>query len=90
VRYLQTRRLLLAKSLLTDTDLSVLGVAMAAGFGSARRFNETFQKRYKLAPTALRKRAAAGKKQSDGIVLALAAAWRPWRGYATVNLWNSL
>lgn len=38
VQYLQTCRLLLAKNLLTDTDLSVLEVAMAAGFGSLRRF----------------------------------------------------
>ena len=37
VQYLQTCRLLLAKNLLTDTDLSVLEVAMAAGFGSLRR-----------------------------------------------------
>ena len=23
-------------------------------------------------------------------ILALAEGWRPWRGYAAVNLWNSL
>lgn len=44
VQYLQTCRLLLAKNLLTDTDLSVLEVAMAAGFGSLRRFNDLFKK----------------------------------------------
>ena len=32
----------MAKNLLTDTDLSVIEVAMAAGFGSLRRFNELF------------------------------------------------
>ena len=42
VQYLQTCRLLLAKNLLTDTDLSVIEVAMAAGFGSLRRFNDLF------------------------------------------------
>ena len=31
-QYLQTCHLLLAKNLLTDTGLSALGVAMAAGF----------------------------------------------------------
>ena len=43
MEYLQTCRLLLAKSLLTDTGLPVLEVAMAAGFGSLRRFNDLFQ-----------------------------------------------
>jgi len=42
VQYLQTCRLLLAKNLLTDTGLSVIEVAMAAGFGSLRRFNDLF------------------------------------------------
>lgn len=56
VQYLQTCRLLLAKGLLTDTDLPVVDVAMAAGFGSLRRFNTVFQDRYRLSPTALRKR----------------------------------
>ncbi len=42
VRYLQTCRLLLAKNLLTDTGLSVLDVAMTAGFGSLRRFQRPF------------------------------------------------
>ena len=23
-------------------------------------------------------------------ILALGECWRPWRGYATINLWNSL
>lgn len=40
VQYLQTCRLLSAKNLLTDTNLSVLNVAMVAGFGSLRRFND--------------------------------------------------
>jgi AraC family transcriptional regulator of adaptative response / DNA-3-methyladenine glycosylase II len=51
---------LLAKSLLTDTDLSIADVAMAAGFGSIRRFNDLFHTQYRLSPTALRKHAAAG------------------------------
>lgn len=40
IQYLQTCRLLIAKNLLTDTDLSVIDVAMASGFGSLRRFND--------------------------------------------------
>jgi AraC family transcriptional regulator of adaptative response / DNA-3-methyladenine glycosylase II len=54
VAYAQTQRLLLAKRLLTDSDLPATEVALAAGFGSLRRFQALFQSRYGLAPTALR------------------------------------
>src|SRR5690606_22811287 len=37
LQYLQTRRLLAAKQLLTDTDLPVTQVALASGFASVRR-----------------------------------------------------
>ena len=75
VQYLQTCRLLLAKSLLTDTDLSVLEVAMAAGFGSLRRFNDVFKERYRLAPAALRRQEAGKQRSGDRITLAL--GYRP-------------
>ena len=75
IRYLQTCRLLLAKSLLTDTNLSVIDVAMAAGFGSLRRFNTLFKTQYRLAPTALRQEAAQYKESDTGITLAL--GYRP-------------
>lgn len=51
----QTQRLLLAKRLLTDTNLPIIEVAFASGFASLRRFNHLFQERYRLNPTALRK-----------------------------------
>lgn len=51
----QTHRLLLAKRLLTDTDLPVIQVAYASGFSSLRRFNALFKERYRLNPTSLRK-----------------------------------
>ncbi len=75
VRYLQTCRLLLAKNLLTDTDLPVTDVAMAAGFGSLRRFNDLFKSQYRLSPTALR-RQVAGTKGEGGSVTLL-AGYRP-------------
>ena len=75
IQYLQTCRLLLAKSLLTDTDLSVIDVAMTAGFGSLRRFNDLFKKQYRLSPTALRKQAAKKKKHDGSLTLAL--GYRP-------------
>ena len=55
IQLMQTRRLLLAKQLLTDTKLSINDVALASGFKSLRRFNSLFKERYRLAPTALRK-----------------------------------
>jgi AraC family transcriptional regulator of adaptative response / DNA-3-methyladenine glycosylase II len=58
VAYAQTARLLLAKRLLTDTRMPVTEVALAAGFGSVRRFNTLFAQRYRLQPTALRHTAA--------------------------------
>lgn len=55
LQYLQTRRLLLAKALLTDSTLPVQEVAFAAGFASLRRFNAAFVEHYRLQPTALRR-----------------------------------
>ena len=52
----QTRRVLLAKQLIHETDLSMAEVALASGFGSVRRFNETFQSLYGRPPSALRRR----------------------------------
>lgn len=59
LQYLQTRRLLLAKQLLTDTALPIIQVAMQAGFASLRRFNAAFVEQYRLQPSALRRE---GKK----------------------------
>ncbi|MFO0837848.1 MAG: AlkA N-terminal domain-containing protein [Phycisphaerae bacterium] len=53
----QTRRLLLAKQLLTQTALPMTRVAFASGFSSLRRFNAAFQERYRLSPTSIRRQA---------------------------------
>ncbi len=65
LQYLQTRRLLLAKQLLTDTTLAVADVALAAGFSSLRRFNAAFVGHYRLSPTALRRAGSARTDQTD-------------------------
>src|SRR5262245_58238791 len=57
VELAQTHRLLLAKRLLADTTLSVTHVAYASGFQSLRRFNSLLRERYRLPPSALRRRA---------------------------------
>jgi AraC family transcriptional regulator, regulatory protein of adaptative response / DNA-3-methyladenine glycosylase II len=54
LQYLQTRRLLLAKQLLTDTRLPVAQVALASGFRSLRRFNAAFADSYRMSPSRLR------------------------------------
>jgi len=77
LQYLQTRRLLTAKQLLTDTALSMVQVAQLSGFASVRRFNAAFVAHYRLAPTALRK---ASKHASLGAAdegLHLKLSYRP-------------
>jgi AraC family transcriptional regulator, regulatory protein of adaptative response / DNA-3-methyladenine glycosylase II len=59
----QTRRVHFAKNLVDETNLPMTQVAMAAGFGSIRRFNATFQKLYGRTPSELRK---TGSKASNG------------------------
>lgn len=54
LQYLQTRRLLLAKQLLTDSSLPVAEVALASGFRSLRRFNAAFAGSYRMSPSRLR------------------------------------
>jgi AraC family transcriptional regulator of adaptative response / DNA-3-methyladenine glycosylase II len=82
LQYRETCRLLLAKNLLTDTGLSVADVALTAGFGSLRRFNDSFKKRYRLSPTALRKRAAREGQPRDEVTLLL--------GYRPPYRWNEM
>ncbi|KRG39341.1 DNA methylase [Stenotrophomonas pictorum JCM 9942] len=54
-----TRRLLLAKQLLTETALPVTEVALAAGFNSLRRFNSAFLAGCGMPPGALRRQHGA-------------------------------
>jgi AraC family transcriptional regulator of adaptative response / DNA-3-methyladenine glycosylase II len=68
----QTRRVLLAKQLIQETLLPMGEVALAAGFGSVRRFNETFQMLFGRPPGALRRsRQAEIPAASDGITVRL-------------------
>jgi AraC family transcriptional regulator of adaptative response / DNA-3-methyladenine glycosylase II len=68
----QTRRVLFAKQLIHETRMPMTEVALAAGFGSVRRFNETFQNLFRRSPIALRrKNAPRSAKVDDGITLRL-------------------
>jgi len=52
-----TRRVQRAKTLVSETGLSMSSIAFAAGFGSIRRFNAAFRAVYRRPPSALRRRA---------------------------------
>ncbi len=82
VAYAQTARLLLAKRLLTDTPLPVTDVALAAGFGSVRRFNTLFAARYRLQPTALRRAACKSTVDFHRFELATRPPFDYWRALA--------
>lgn len=70
----RTRRLLLAKRLLTDTALPISEIALAAGFGSQRRLNALFQAHYRMSPGRLRRGGCAGAADSS---ITLAMAYQP-------------
>jgi AraC family transcriptional regulator of adaptative response / DNA-3-methyladenine glycosylase II len=53
----QSRRVLFAKQLIHETRLPMAEIATASGFGSVRRFNETFLNLYGRPPSQLRRRA---------------------------------
>jgi AraC family transcriptional regulator of adaptative response / DNA-3-methyladenine glycosylase II len=81
----QTRRVHFAKKLIDETSLPMAQVAMAAGFGSIRRFNATFQKLYGRTPGELRKavrRERNGNEEAGGYTFRL--------GYRPPFDWDSL
>jgi AraC family transcriptional regulator of adaptative response / DNA-3-methyladenine glycosylase II len=51
----KARRLLRARQLIVDSNLSMTEVAEVAGFGSLRRFNDAMKSAYGHAPTAFRR-----------------------------------
>jgi AraC family transcriptional regulator of adaptative response / DNA-3-methyladenine glycosylase II len=67
----QTRRVLLAKQLIHQTLLPMTEVALASGFGSVRRFNETFQRLYDRPPASLRRQSGEAPAGEDGVRLDL-------------------
>jgi AraC family transcriptional regulator of adaptative response / DNA-3-methyladenine glycosylase II len=75
LQYLQTRRLLTAKQLLTDTALPVTQIALMAGFASVRRFNAAFAAHYKLNPTQLRRATPPASSSVQAITIRL--SFRP-------------
>ena len=68
----QTRRVLFAKQLIAETAMPLSQIALAAGFGSIRRFNAVFQTLYRRAPGQFRRGDAAA-----GSALTLTLAFAP-------------
>ncbi len=63
----RSRRAHFARRLLDDTDLAVLDVAFASGFGSVRQFNRAMQEVFRASPTGLRdRRRRADRLAADG------------------------
>ena len=73
----QTRRVLLAKQLIHETRLPMAEVALASGFGSVRRFNETFQQLYDRPPIQLRRLGGPETPTQAGEAVELTLPYKP-------------
>ncbi len=71
----QTRRVLLAKQLIHETSLPMAEVALASGFGSVRRFNETFRDLFGRPPATLRRTKDKPRRAADALSVRL--SYRP-------------
>src|SRR3954447_31801 len=84
IQLLLTRRLLLAKQLLTETAWPMTEIAFASGFSSLRRFNDAFSRRYRMPPTRLRRKAMdAAATTPERETSSLRLSYRPpydWTG----------
>ncbi len=73
----QTRRLQFAKRLLDETDLPITRIALAAGYGSLRRFNHCFHATYHRAPRELRRRRPGVAQSASAEAVMLRLSYRP-------------
>jgi AraC family transcriptional regulator of adaptative response / DNA-3-methyladenine glycosylase II len=73
----QTRRLHFAVCLLEQTSLPITQIALAAGFGSSRRFNDAFRHTYRRPPRELRRARGRGAAAAGGEEVVLRLAYRP-------------
>jgi AraC family transcriptional regulator of adaptative response / DNA-3-methyladenine glycosylase II len=73
----QTRRLHFAKQLLDETSLPITQVAMTAGFGSLRRFNEAYRAAFRCTPSARRGRRRSPVTSGGDEQVSLTLTYRP-------------
>ena len=60
-----TQKVLFAKKLIDESDLTMTEIAFASGFGSIRRFNAAFRKIYDRTPSELRRTSGQTTLKSD-------------------------
>jgi len=72
----QTRRVLFAKQLIHETHMRMVDVALAAGFGSLRRFNDTFHRLYDRPPSSLR-RLSSSSPAGTGAAITVRLSYAP-------------
>src|ERR1700723_1800451 len=73
----QTRRGLFAKHLIHETQMPMTEVALAAGFGSVRRFNEIFRDLFHRPPRTLRRKNSAASSTGVRAGVTLLLRYRP-------------
>ena len=75
---LDYHRLLFAKTLIHDTDMSITQAAFAAGYGSLRRLDAAFRRHVGRTPSQIRKsRPLNADSLSSGLRCTLSLAYRP-------------
>ncbi|APZ42161.1 AlkA N-terminal domain-containing protein [Acidihalobacter ferrooxydans] len=67
----QTQRILFAKKLLGESRLSMADIAIAAGFGSVRRFNDAMRRTYGRPPGELRRSMHTAAHHTEGVTVRL-------------------
>jgi AraC-like DNA-binding protein len=67
MEFVVLHRLFHAKRLLMTTNLTILDIAMASGFGSTSRFYEAFQKNTGMTPTSFRRNLQSPPEASGAI-----------------------
>lgn len=78
-------RLNFAKSLIKETKLELIDVALSSGFNSLRRFNDAFKKRYHKPPSTIRK----SKSEKAENVFTLHISYRPPLDFKSLLLYYS-
>jgi len=71
-----TQRLHFAKRLIDDTRLPMNEIAVAAGYGSVRRFNDAFRKSYNRSPRELRRVREEPEPAESGATLTVRLPYR--------------
>ena len=74
-QFYQEQQLNLARKMMVETNIPITEIAYAAGFGSLRRFQDAFKKRFSQPPTKIK--AAKASKQANDATTTLRLSYRP-------------